>query len=243
MAHKKSSKPRKHRKTKNQLAWEKEVKRIQRFMREAGKRGFTWEETPIPARPKVITKKRLKEIRELTPTKLYQKAKYTEPGTGHKYTGTKGRELERRKAAKKGAETLKKKKEAAKKRRPPTKGQVILWNIQQLLQEWVPVQTWSKQFAGWKERDHNILTNLIKGALERDGEEVIAKRLQDNAEEVNGIIMRVLYASGGEYVVIGRQGIQYDLNRFAAIIQGFELSERDAILIEDLQDEPWDDIP
>lgn len=233
---------RKPRKTPNQIAWDKEVRRIRRFMREAGKRGYTWEETPIPERPGVITKKRLTELRGLTPSKLYKYAEYRDPATGHKYTGLQGRVLERKRAAQKGAQTVKAKKEANKKKGPPTKGQVILWNIQQLLQEWVPVSTWSRDFRGWKERDKNILANLIRGAIARDGEEVIARRLQEHAEEVNGIFDRVLYASGNAYVIVGRQGIAYDLNRIAAIIQGFELGERDAILIEDIQDETWDDI-
>ena len=48
--------------TPNQQAWEKELKRLQQFIRRAKKRGYTFSEDVIPETPKRITKKQLSPV-------------------------------------------------------------------------------------------------------------------------------------------------------------------------------------
>lgn len=102
MAKKKSSK----KLTPNQQEYNRQVSRIKKLMSRAEKRGFWWEESPIPEnRPKVITKQMLAKLAYLTPDRLYAKARYVDTSTGEILSGTRGRDLERKAAARKGYAT------------------------------------------------------------------------------------------------------------------------------------------
>lgn len=85
--------------------WNKEVKRVKRLMREAGKRGYTFD-YEFPETPTRVSPKKLEEFRwETTPTRMYKRATYVEPETGEILTGYQRREQERKKSARKGQRT------------------------------------------------------------------------------------------------------------------------------------------
>lgn len=109
-----SKKFKKSRKTANQLAWEKEVKRVKALINRAEKRGFIFDKKAINAvtqKPKRITQKALTTLRESTrPTRIYKYADYikgidAESGTAIIVSGKEGRKIERKKAAQKGVLT------------------------------------------------------------------------------------------------------------------------------------------
>lgn len=83
-----------------QKQWKQEEKRLQRFIKAAEKRGFIFPENVIPKEPKRVTKKSVERLQNITPTKLYSKAKYKDE-TGKLISGTEGRTSERKKAASK----------------------------------------------------------------------------------------------------------------------------------------------
>lgn len=92
--------------TPNQQEYNRQVLRIKKLMRRAEKRGFWWEQPPIPEnRPKVVTKQMLEKLAYLNPDRLYAKAKYVDTSTGEILSGTRGRDLERKAAARKGYAT------------------------------------------------------------------------------------------------------------------------------------------
>ena len=97
-------------KTALQKSYQKEVSRINRFIREAEKRGFIFNKAEIqkmiPEKGSRITKQKIQALKEIKPAKLYGKAVYREPETGIVMSGFKGREYERKKAARKGAGVL-----------------------------------------------------------------------------------------------------------------------------------------
>lgn len=64
---------------KNLAAYNKELRRVERFMRAAEKRGFTFL-TTIPERKSKPTKRDVERLRRITPEKLYAKSYYTEDG-------------------------------------------------------------------------------------------------------------------------------------------------------------------
>lgn len=101
-------------KTKNQLAWEKEVKRTKALIRRAEKRGYVFDKKAISAvtqKPKRISQKALANLRETTKAKnIYEYADYikgvdAESGTVIRVSGKEGRKIERQRAAQKGAIT------------------------------------------------------------------------------------------------------------------------------------------
>lgn len=101
-------------KTKNQLAWEKEVKRTKALIRRAEKRGYVFDKKAISAvtqKPKRISQKALDNLRETTKAKnIYEYADYikgvdSESGTVITVSGKEGRKIERQRAAQKGVIT------------------------------------------------------------------------------------------------------------------------------------------
>lgn len=64
---------------KNLAPYNKELRRIERFMRSAEKRGFTFL-TTIPERKSKPTKRDVERLRRITPETLYAKSYYTEDG-------------------------------------------------------------------------------------------------------------------------------------------------------------------
>lgn len=98
--------------TKIMQEYNKELARIKRFINRAQKRGFIFPENVIPNRPKRITSKSVSRLKKLNPDTLYRKATYVDTTTGELRRGEVGREIERSKSAKKGAETRRAKKEA-----------------------------------------------------------------------------------------------------------------------------------
>lgn len=101
-------------KTKNQLAWEKEVKRTKALIRRAEKRGYVFDKkaiSEVTQKPKRISQKALANLRETTKAKnIYEYADYikgvdAESGTVITVSGKEGRKIERQRAAQKGVIT------------------------------------------------------------------------------------------------------------------------------------------
>lgn len=88
--------------------YRKQRRRVQQFLRRAEKRGYQFNENILPSIPKKITQKAVERLKKLTPEKLYKKSRYGGEATyGEVVKGTKGKELERKAAAQKAAETRK----------------------------------------------------------------------------------------------------------------------------------------
>lgn len=95
----------KKRLTPNQLAWEKEVRRLERFIKRKRREGYDIDESIIPDKPQRISKKALHNIANQKGDKLYQDFTYTNPATGVKQDAYKQVKQRRSQSARKGAET------------------------------------------------------------------------------------------------------------------------------------------
>ena len=91
--------------------YNKELARIKRTLKAAIQRGYEWQENPIPARPKRIRRESVEALKKKRPEYFYKKARYVDKETGEILTGLQGRQLERKKAAQKAAETRRRAKE------------------------------------------------------------------------------------------------------------------------------------
>lgn len=193
----------KKRLTPNQAAWNKEFKRIQRFIKNASKRGFTFEiEIEKPSR---ITKKQLEKIKALKPKELYKYAEYIIPETGEKVTGTQGRTYERSQAQLKSSKKLLR------------ESKIVLNSILQRINTWKPdssMRGWMKQK---KMLDRDELDNMLAMFISGKGEDEAASILQQNAESVNNAIFTILYDSDNESVA-------FAFTEFATILNGGALS-------------------
>lgn len=193
----------KKRLTPNQAAWNKEFKRIQRFIKNASKRGFTFDvEIEKPSR---VTKKQLEKIRSLKPKELYKQAVYIIPETGEEVTGTEGRSYERSQAQLKSTKKL------------PRESKIVLNSILQRINTWKPdssMRGWMKQK---KMLDRDELDNMLAMFISEKGEDEAASILQQNAENVNNAIFTILYDSDNEAVALA-------FTEFATILNGGALS-------------------
>lgn len=88
--------------------YNKQLKRVQSFIRRAEEKGFVFSENVIPSRPKRITQGSVRKLEKLSANKLYQKAGYVSEATyGEVISGKKGLQIvkqqqkEQRKAKKK----------------------------------------------------------------------------------------------------------------------------------------------
>jgi len=91
--------------------YNKELNRIKRTIKAAKERGYEWEESPLPKRPKRIRRESVEALKKKRPEYFYKKARYVNKETGEILTGLQGRQLERKAAAKKAAETRRRAKE------------------------------------------------------------------------------------------------------------------------------------
>lgn len=241
--------------TPNQQEWNRQVNRIKNFIRNAQKRGFRFDDSLIPTKSKVITKKRLQEIKSLTPQKLYREATYIDPFTGIIMSGIERRTQERKIAARKAAETRKVRKanraqragpqldipvEAESDEDLPLYTDLVLQQVEDMINSWEPPSTWSEWFAETKRRDRNTLKSMLDGAISSDGRDAVAKRCEENATTIIGLTERILYDSGknirdksGRIIV---ENMLVYINEFSAIIMGRPLTVEESAQYADWQE-------
>lgn len=102
------------RKTPNQIAYQKELNRIKRYVRRYESKGYRFEKLNIPTeKPKVTRKRDIERLRKLTSENLLKKATAISEKTGKVISGIQRAKEERSAAAKRAAETRKRKKQVA----------------------------------------------------------------------------------------------------------------------------------
>lgn len=234
----------------NKIAYNKQRRRINRFLRSAEKRGFSFE-YKLPKPIKNPTKQDIEKLKAITPQILYEKATFTLP-TGEVISGVEGRHYENSQRSKKSASTRKKSKtkqelesslqrdrEEVRNRfyqdrgiepiaSPITSTTLVLENVLDQIRSWDPLPYWSEFFTEQKISDVGILERMMQGAIRTYGEEEVARRLQDNADRVNNILQNVLYGSGGRDSQID---INFELVSFANILNGGYLSQTDSAML------------
>lgn len=233
--------------TANQLEYQRQVKRITRFMRELRAQGFEFAPgyTPLPPTPPRITKKQLELIKSVKPKQAREKAIITPDWYKEGYATPPQRraaERARRKAKRGGVSPILPPAPSIPPMDPPIPipiSRVVLDNVRDEIVKWSPVGNWTEYWSKVKENDKNILVSMLDGYIAREGEAVIASRLEKRANEVNELLQFVLYASGGKE---GRSEINFKLARFAEILKGSNLTLSENKALSDLQ-ESIDSVP
>lgn len=104
------------------------------------------------------------------------------------------------------------------------------------LSTWTPSSQWSNDLQRLKQNDVNLLVRLLDSAVEQDGIDAVAKRLQEHSEEIAAIMQKVMYESGGDYRTTGVHGMQIELSKFATILKGAPLDASESLYLTDLQE-------
>lgn len=104
------------------------------------------------------------------------------------------------------------------------------------LSTWSPSSQWSSDLQRLKQNDVNLLVRLLNSAIEEDGIDAVAKRLQEHSEEIAAIMQKVMYESGGDYRTTGVHGMQIEITKFATILKGAPLDASESLYLTDLQE-------
>lgn len=202
--------------------YKKEVKRIRQFINRNTKRGFNFTAVSLPKQPKTITAKSVQRLKNITPQKLYQKAKFYDVLQDKYISGTQAVKQKRQRAAQKAARTkrLKKIEQDPKGRTLPIPKvtDVILRNIEEVLNSWQPMSDWQPWVAQYKERDKNILASTLRGAINQLGREQVARNVEAKAEAVVELTWEICYGTSDA------EKVQMDLVMMANILWGRTIS-------------------
>ena len=183
-------------KTQNQIAYDKEIRRINRFIKSAEARGFIFDKEAIqkmiPERGQRITQSKINTMKAIKPEKLYSKATYRDPNTGVVMSGFKGREQERKQAAMKGYKE-RQSKEAAK-----TKDMILL-RLDEMMS-----RTWAPNYFGFMEcigmlADHYGSLEMFAEAVGNDTsiiDDLDDYEMQSNAEPAGDMANSVITKIG-----------------------------------------------
>lgn len=218
-------------KSKNRIEFDKQVKRIRRFIRAAEKRGFAFPDFTIPTPKKRIYKSDIEKLKKLNPKTLYEQAiytKYADPKTGEALTGSQGRSIERSLAAKKAAQTRKRSAPVSPEEfQPymPKESTLVLNRFESILDK----------YKGDKPYYYNTIYNLYLTKLDSLGQEAMAKFLENHPEIIEALETALYYRA--------KDVAKTAFNSVIEILQGSALSLADAIKYgeESEFEEDWDD--
>ena len=183
--------------TKNQIEYNKQVRRIKNFIKRAEKRGYEFNDDILPKTPKRITKQAIKRLENLKPKQLYAKAEFLDTSTGEMLKGTKGRQLERKRASEKAKQTRQRNKSKKKKPKTTLKAEdVILNNFYEYLKSF-PVKLTAK------------IRQFVKKLEMEIGKNEVATALQNMPMKFHEILEMVNYSSDQADEVFRSQLLEY----------------------------------
>ena len=235
--------------TNNQRAYEKERKRLQAGLRRWERKGFIFQESPIPDRPDRVTQKRLNQIRNLKPADLLRYAQVAGEG-GEIISGSQAYQERRKASARKAAETRARNRASARAfygytiDQLPKGGEVIFQNIlddfiMRLSQDsgnYTPFgRPRNKAVVEESNRQRNTLLAIVRSAISREGEEAVGWRLQEHSDRITGLVEYLLYGSSQEAVATASREL-------AEIINGKSLTMRQLMEFSEEAEmgEDWD---
>ena len=214
-------------------AYSKELRRINRFIKAAEKRGFIFNLKIIPPRPKKITKASVQSLKKITPETLYKKASY-QTDDYQIISGVEGRKIERSKAARKSAETVRRKKPTtpqSPRKGPPSIVDSVLATVEELIARFPDGNIWTD----WQEKLHRKHKNMLEGMLNTQimlyGRTTIAYRFEQAAAQVVDLAEQIIYGDSKE------EDFQIDIQAMARIIKGENLNSEEILDSLDLAEQ------
>lgn len=224
----------KRKQTQVEKEYNKQRRRIQRFIKSAEKRGYMFDQRVLPAVPKKITKASVQRLAKITPAVLYKKAVYTTLNN-EVVSGEEGRVLERKAASKTQQRTRKittvDKSGITKPGRPPAIVDTILSAVEDLISRFPDGNDWKDWQYQLHEKHKNVLQRMLETQIMLSGRSVIAMRLQNSTADIVQLVERIIYGDSKD------EAYQADIGWFAQIIKGDNLTAEEALYIQDLANE------
>jgi hypothetical protein len=214
-------------------AYNKELRRINRFIKAAEKRGFIFNLKILPPRSKKITKASVQKLKKITPETLYKKASY-QTDDFRIISGVEGRKLERSRAARKQASMPPQQKPTtpqAPRKGPPSIVDSVLATVEELIARFPDGNIWTD----WQEKLHRKHKNMLEGMLNTQimlyGRATIAYRFEKAAAQVVDLAEQIIYGDSKE------EDFQIDIQAMARIIKGENLNSEEILDSLDLAEQ------
>lgn len=229
------------RETPNQREYRKQVSRIKANITYLKNHGFTVPDINLPEKPKVIRKRDIQKLKDITRANIAAQSTYVNPNVGVPVTGQKAYEsfklYTRDKLAykKKLKDDARKKKEKIESRfkavkidDTPTYEDIILNNVYDIIDDWSPSPNWSNYWASEKGKQRNQVKRILDNAISKEGRKAVALRLQARALDIFNIVNTIIYGSSQEVV-------EFALTEFASILSGEILTLEQTLELDDLE--------
>lgn len=162
--------------------YNKERNRIKRFIRNAEKRGYVFEPSLIPPRPKTITSGSIRRLSKIRPAQLYKKAYAISAVTGQPITVEQRKREIREEASRKAWETRRRKKDQVDYNRIKTNRE---W--QQMFhasrQVWDKVQSMIANVGVQQSQSADLLNNLLNSQIEQYGVDIVLYSIAQASED------------------------------------------------------------
>lgn len=208
-----------------EIAQEKALQKIHDYQKSTEeKQGFLFPKQVLAEWEEMIKTGGLsyEELIDIAGDKLLESniAKYKDPRTGTVFTGKEGLEIE------------KYRKEVANRHEKIESGAInetdyVLKEVERLIADWSPSLHWNEYMAELKQNDKNLLQKVLEGAIENEGRDAVARRMQEHADEIEDLAEKILRSSGGKGQD-GRNEISGAIMRFRNIIYGSIASKEEA---------------
>ena len=122
---------------------------------------------------------------------------------------------------------------------PTPEDETVLRQLEDMIDAWTPSAEWthistlSGPLSDYKERDKNLLKSALLSALFTEGRSEVAKRAQQNADQLIHIANRVLYESGSSYKARGVEGVNRDIQLFQTLLTGRSPTVQESLELSD----------
>lgn len=162
--------------------YNKERKRIKRFIRYAEKRGYVFEPNLIPPRPKTITSGSIRRLSKIRPEQLYKKAYAISAVTGQPITVEQRKREIIEEASRKAWETRRRKKDQEDYNRIKSNREwQQMFNTSKLV--WDKVQAMIASVSVQQSQSADLLNNLLNSEIEKYGADSVLYSIAQASED------------------------------------------------------------
>lgn len=215
--------------------YNKQRSRLKAAVKRAEKRGYSFSDF-IPEPKYVVTKSEVERLKRIKGQEFYKYGKYYDIKQ-HKYiSGIERKKQEQKIAARKAAETRKRRKnfvDLGYRGPEPDDADDVLQYLFELVAGWRPDVRWSASFSEIKNRDKNIMANIIKGAINDIGKQQVARNCQAHAAEIKELAWYICYGYSGSD---RDRNTNADIVKLSTIIRGRSLTPDESKELQDIAD-------
>lgn len=162
--------------------YNKERRRIKRFIRYAEKRGYVFEPNLVPPKPKTITSGSIRRLSKITPAKLYKKAYAISAVTGQPITVEQRKREIRQEAARKAWEKRRRKKDEEDYNRMKSDREwQQMFHASKLV--WDKVQGMIATVGVQQSQSADLLNNLLNSEIKKYGVDTVMYSIAQASED------------------------------------------------------------